>query len=81
MTDASKPTPFPPGLAYIESAGWEQDKERGRRYIVRLCFPTGVPDLTAGDVWLRRPVKIEVLPRQPGQAVSWEYITSGTTDR
>jgi hypothetical protein len=51
---------FPPGTAYVEQVGWEEDEEHGRRFVARLVFPTGAPELTAGVVWKRRPVRIEV---------------------
>ena len=59
MSDEPKTMEFPPGTAYIEQIGWEEDEEHGRRFVARLVFPTGAPDLTVGIVWGRRPVHIE----------------------
>ena len=51
---------WPPGTAYVDRVGWEEDEEHGRRFTVLLVFPTGAPDLTAAVVWEKHPVKIEV---------------------
>ena len=53
-------TDWPAGVAYVEQVGWEEDEEHGRRFVARLAFPSGAPDLTVGVVWQRRRVKIEV---------------------
>ena len=57
----NKITDFPPGVAYVESVGWETDLEHGRRFVARLCFPAGAPDiadLSVRAVVKRLPVKI-----------------------
>jgi hypothetical protein len=56
MNDISN---FPAGTAYIEHFGWDEDEEHGWRFVARLVFPNGAPDLTARTVWERLPVRIE----------------------
>jgi hypothetical protein len=56
---------FPTGAAFVESLGWEEDEEHGRRLIARLIFPSEAPDISAAVVWKKRPVKIAVLEELP----------------
>jgi hypothetical protein len=50
---------FPPGTAFVEEVGWEEDEEHGRRFVARLVFPSGPPALTAAVVWKKLPVRVE----------------------
>jgi hypothetical protein len=51
---------FPPGVAYVEKIGWQEDEENGRRFVAMLVFPNGAPDLPAMCVWKQLPVAIQV---------------------
>lgn len=52
-------TTVPAGAAIVEMMGYAQDDERGigeRRFVAKLVFPNGVPDLPLRIVWNQIPM-------------------------